>query len=180
MARLARSLDDAGLPYVVIDGQAVIQHGYSRSTLDVGFTIPVGFDRFTDVVQHLNASGIQPRFEQDEQAILLSQIYFGYHAGLEVRADFSFVDAPYLKLAIQRATLHEIENQLVRFLSLEDLLIHKMLASRKQDIADVDQLLKLHNDVDHAEVQRWLGEYEPLVEKPLIAQYRELRQQAES
>ncbi len=179
MAMLAESFDHAGLPYVVIGGQAVIQHGYGRSTVDVDFTIAVGFDRFQTVVDHLSELGIGPRYEQSQETIRLNQIFFGYHAQLEVRADFSFVDAPYLVLAISRAAVHPIEGYPVRFLSLEDLFIHKVLASRKQDLADVDQLLRINAEVDHDEVERWLREYEPLVEKPLVDQYRALRRQAE-
>lgn len=180
MAMVAKSLDEAELPYVVIGGQAVIQHGYGRSTHDVDITVSIGFERFEEAVQHFKQWGIEPRFEQDAQAIRLSQVYFGYHTELQVRVDFSFVDAPYLKRAIQRATCQDIEGYPVQFLSLEDLIVHKVVASRQLDLGDVEQLLKLHNDIDHKEVEHWLVEYEPLIEKDLIGCYRELRRQAEA
>ena len=109
----------------------------------------------------------------------MSQAYFAIHRDIGIEADFTFVDAPYLNVAIQRADAHTIEGYPVRFLCLEDLLIHKVLASRKQDLADAEQLLIRHDKIDHQEVERWLMSFAELVETDLVKQYRDLRRGVE-
>lgn len=179
MALLAKAFDQSDIAYVVIGGQAVVQHGYSRATLDVDITLAVGSDGIRPMIDLLDSIGLDPRFAQDDQALMLSQAYFAVHREIGIEADFTFVDAPYLSVAIQRAEVHPIEKYPVRFLCIEDLLIHKVLASRKQDLADVDQLLMLHNMIDHQEVERWLESFEELVETDLVKQYQDLRRGVE-
>ncbi|MGB0766852.1 MAG: DUF6036 family nucleotidyltransferase [Phycisphaeraceae bacterium] len=175
MAMLAKAFDQSNTPYVVIGGQAVVQHGYSRATLDVDVSLAISTDGIRPIINLLDGLGFEARFAQDETTLAVSQAYFAIHRGIGIEADFTFVDAPYLNVAIQRADVHTIEGYPVRFLCLEDLLIHKVLASRKQDLADVEQLLILNNKIDHDEVEHWLASFEPLVEADLVKNYRDLR-----
>ena len=179
MTLLAKTFDQADIAYVVIGGQAVVQHGYSRATLDVDVSLAVGLDGIRSMIDLLDGIGFDPRFAQDDQALVLSQAYFAVHREIEIEADFTFVDAPYLGVAIQRAEAHPIEGYPVRFLCIEDLLIHKVLASRKQDVADIEQLLMLHDKINHQEIERWLESFEHLTETDLVDQYRHLRREAD-
>ena len=179
MTLLAKAFDQAKAAYVVIGGQAVVQHGYSRATLDVDVSLAISTDGIRPIIDLLDSLGFDARFPQDDQTLALSQAYFAIHREIGIEADFTFVDAPYLNAAIQRAAVHPIEDYPVRFLCLEDLLIHKVLASRKQDIANAEQLLMLHEQIDHQEVERWLASFEELVETDLVKQYQALRRGVE-
>lgn len=179
MALLAKAFDQAQTAYVVIGGQAVVQHGYSRATLDVDISLAISTDGIRPIINLLDSLGFEARFPQDDPTLALSQAYFANHREIGIEADFTFVDAPYLNVAIQRADVYTIEGYPVRFLSLEDLLIHKVLASRKQDLADAEQLLMLNERIDHQEVERWLASFEELVETDLVRQYQDLRRGVE-
>lgn len=50
LGRIARALDEAGFPYMVIGGQAVLLHGEPRLTRDIDVTLGVSLDRLESVV----------------------------------------------------------------------------------------------------------------------------------
>jgi len=77
-------------------------------------------------------------------------------------------------LAISRARPIEIEGHPVRFATPEDLVIFKINASRARDLEDVEGIVLKQPGLDHAEVFKWLTEYEQLIEKPLVDTYRSL------
>ncbi len=59
LLRVARALDAAGQPFVVIGGQAVIRHGHVRFTRDVDVTVPVmpyEYPRIARIVEPLGIS----------------------------------------------------------------------------------------------------------------------------
>ena len=45
IARVGASLDQAGLPYMIIGGQAVLLYGEPRLTRDIDITLGVNIDR---------------------------------------------------------------------------------------------------------------------------------------
>ena len=63
LARLARALDAAGLPYMVIGGQAVLLYGEPRLTRDIDLTLGVGPERLDDVLAVVNRLELRPLVE---------------------------------------------------------------------------------------------------------------------
>jgi len=55
----------------------------------------------------------------------------------------------------------------VRYASLEDLIIHKLVAGRPRDIEDVRSILVRNADYDREYVQRWLADFEAVTGDPL-------------
>jgi hypothetical protein len=57
LERIAIALDGAGIPYMIIGGQAVLLYGEPRLTKDIDITIGAGPDRLTavhaDLIWHL-------------------------------------------------------------------------------------------------------------------------------
>ena len=56
LSRLGRALDEAGLPYMLIGGQAVLLHGEPRATVDIDVTLGVDageLPRLLDVTRAL-------------------------------------------------------------------------------------------------------------------------------
>lgn len=60
LERVATALDAAGIPYMVVGGQAVLLHGEARLTKDVDVTLAAGVERLGDVLALAKAAGLGP------------------------------------------------------------------------------------------------------------------------
>jgi hypothetical protein len=58
---IARALNDAKVPFIVVDGIAVIEHGYGRNTIDVDLVISLQPEHVLAAFAALATLGYQPR-----------------------------------------------------------------------------------------------------------------------
>ncbi len=179
LKRIVERFEAESLPYVVIGGQAVIIHGHVRYTHDIDFTLGFPIFELDRVIRIRDQLGIKPAQEDSDEFARLSHVLHCLDPATGVGIDLSFVDSPYLVQAIERATVVEVLGQPVRFLNVVDLLVHKVIAGRAQDHTDVVELLNHGHDVDHGEVNRWLEQFEQVVEEELRERYAAWRREAE-
>lgn len=159
LADLARALDAARLPYMVIGGQAVLLHGEPRLTQDVDLTLGAAPDRLPDVLGALAAAGVQPVVDP-EPFVAETLVLPCAHAPSGLRVDVIFSHEGYEREAIRRTVAAEIGGATVRFASVEDLLIHKLVAGRARDLDDARGVLVRHPAVDLGYLRRWLREFD--------------------
>jgi predicted nucleotidyltransferase len=81
----------------------------------------------------------------------------GLHDMQEVIIDFLLADSPFLKSALARRQQIALGNQLVATLTLEDLMLMKMLAGRLQDQADLEKIDECKEDlqIDWSYIDQW-------------------------
>lgn len=174
LRHIAQTLDRASIPYMVIGGQANLVYGQFRLTLDIDVTVgvsPFEPERLADAVFSQGYAAIDPDpIEFARRTHLLRAI----DAPSEMKIDFALTNSYHESLAISRARPIEIEGHPVRFATPEDLVIFKINASRARDLEDVEGIVLKQPGLDHAEVFKWLTEYEQLIEKPLVDTYRSL------
>ena len=177
LGRLAEAFDAAGLPYMVIGGQAVLLYGEPRLTQDIDVTVGVAPDRLSDVLAALTDVGIRPLVDAafvEETLVLPCE-----DADSRIRIDVVFSFSGYEQEALRRTRRVDVADTEVRFASREDLLIHKVVAGRPRDIEDVRGVLLKADEVDVAYVRRWLGEFSDALGQPLVETfdvlYRETR-----
>lgn len=72
----------------------------------------------------------------------------------EERVDIMLPTVPYQELALERA----VNN----ILTVEDVIIHKLIAWRPRDRDDVASILRAGHDLDTAYIERWAEEWEAL------------------
>lgn len=72
-------------------------------------------------------------------------------------ADLLVSGTDYQRLAIQRAVQEHIDNEVVKVLTVEDVIIHKLIAGRYQDLADIEAILETELTFDAAYVEHWTG-----------------------
>lgn len=60
LTRLARTLDRAGIAYMVIGGQAVLLYGEPRLTKDIDLTVGAGLDRLDEMVDLVISAILRP------------------------------------------------------------------------------------------------------------------------
>ena len=60
----------------------------------------------------------------------------------------------------KKANEVNLDNVIVRFAALEDLVIHKIIAKRARDIEDVRSILLKNPDYDTTYIAKWLEEFD--------------------
>lgn len=76
-------------------------------------------------------------------------------------ADLMAVGTDYQREAVARARNETLDGTFsVHVLSPEDVIIHKLIAARTQDIADIEAILAARVPLDEAYIQRWVEFWE--------------------
>lgn len=155
LSGMARFLEDAHIPYMVIGGVANLAWGEARTTQDVDITVAVDESRLDELVarlgdrfQVLPASPLE--FIRETRVLPLATVE-------GVRIDLIFAGLPYEEEAIARATSRVVAGQEVRVATAEDLLVHKLLSLRPRDREDAAGV------IDHQRENLDRGYLDPLV-----------------
>jgi len=168
LARVATALNDADIPYMVINGQAVIHYGEPRFTRDIDLTVGIAPDELPRVLPLLLKTGFRPNVDDAQQFVDQTHVLPLLDEAGRLRADVSFTDSSYEVQAIARGTDVPVKDVLVRFVSVEDLLIHKLIAGRPIDLVDVKTVLLKNPDVDLADIRHWLSQFAEALDLPLL------------
>ena len=136
---LATYLEERQLPYMVIGGVANLAWGMPRSTFDIDVTVwtPAGTE--PALIQALSTAFTALPAEPEKFAMETRVL------PLEVegfRVDLILGQLPYEEQAIRRARLVDMEGVRVRICAPEDLIVHKILSERPQDLEDVRGIVR--------------------------------------
>lgn len=158
--RIARALGDAGVPFIVVGGLAVVAHGYGRQTQDLDLVIRLDPVAIQSAFRALESLGYRPRVPVTAEAFADAQQRARWIAekGMTVLSFHSdqhretpidmFVTEPFdFQLEYDAALREELApGALVRIVRLETLLRLKERAGRPQDLADIAELRILHGE----------------------------------
>lgn len=180
LAKLAGALERAGIPYMVIGGQAVLLHGEPRLTRDVDVTLGVDASALPNVLRAVEAIGLVPVRADIEEFVRSTNVLPVADAGSGIRVDLIFSFTPYEDEAIRRAIGVILENTTVRFAAVEDLIVHKLVAGRPRDLEDVAGVLARNPSLDEPYLIRWLTSFEEIVHRDLVEQFHGLRRERDS
>ena len=147
------------IPYIVIGGLAVQEWGNTRLTVDADLTISAPLEDATKLVQ-LITEHFSSRIS-DPQAMAQRTRMILVRTGDNVDVDISLALPGYEDELFRRAIDLEIEpGKTVRLCSAEDLIIHKAVAGRPQDIADIEGVVSRQGrHLDAGYIRRWLNEF---------------------
>jgi predicted nucleotidyltransferase len=127
-----------GVRFVIIEGVAVILHGYDRNTLDVDIFIEPTPDNAAKALQALRDIGFGTAFLIEPDELLEKNVtIFDDVIPVDLHTNprgLHFADA------WQRAEVHELQGIPVTVVSLEDLIASKEAAGRPQDLQDLEWL----------------------------------------
>ena len=173
LRRVAQQLEGAGLPYMVIGGQAVLLYGEPRLTKDIDVTLGATLDRLPEVVELVRSAGLEPLVDP-EQFTRETMVLPCRDPGTEVRVDLIFSFSPYGRQAMEHARLVELSGAQVRFASLEDVIIHKVIASRPRDMEDVKGMLIKNPGADLGYVKSWLQDFADSLGEPFKERFEKV------
>jgi len=159
-------LDAAGWRACVIGGLAVQRWGEPRLTQDVDLTVLVGLG---DEARFINS--VLGRFDgrrPDTRRFALTYRVLLVRARVGVPLDMALGSTQFEVESVDRSSIWEIEpGRVIRTCSAEDLLIHKLIAGRPRDVADVETIVaRQFGRLDVERVRRTLAAFAELKEDP--------------
>lgn len=147
------ALNETGVRYVVVGGLATVLHGYARLTADIDIILELEPDSTREAMQSLSALGLRPR--APVQAIDFAdagqrrrwiedkgmRVFSLWHPADPLLEVDLFVDhpIPFQDLWDRSQVVHLGAIDL-RIASIEDLIRLKRLASRPEDLQDIEAL----------------------------------------
>ena len=175
LAKLARVLDGARIPYMVIGGQAVLVHGEPRLTRDIDITLGVDATELQKVLIAATAASLTPSVSDPEAFVRTTNVLPLSDSPTGLRVDLIFSFTPYESEAIRRAIAVTFDGVPVRFASAEDLIIHKLVAGRPRDIEDVAGILARKPSLDDLYLDGWLASFHEIVNRDLVSIFAALK-----
>lgn len=145
---------------MVIGGQAVLLYGEPRLTRDIDVTLGVGVEELPKLLDLSARAGWRVLVDPAEEFVRKTMVLPVADPKRGIRIDFIFSRLAYERLAIGRAKPVKIGRSRVNFASLEDVVIHKMVAGRPRDLEDVRAILWKNPGYDAGYIDRWLREFE--------------------
>ena len=148
-----------GVTYALAGGWAYSALVEPRATTDIDLLIllePPSREQVQALVSTLFDSTIIHPAPMVFQGISIWRIV-GIRSGQEVVIDFLLADSTYLRTALERRHTVPFGGLQIPMLSIEDLVILKMVAGRLQDRADLEKIRARQSDlhIDWTYVDRW-------------------------
>jgi len=172
LKKIANKLSAHNIPYMVIGGQAVLLYGEPRLTKDIDITLGVGLSKLKEInsiVEKLNL-----KILVDENFVQNTMVLLAMDEKTGIRVDFIFSFSLYEKQAIKRASDIKFGNTIVKFASLEDLVIHKIIAGRAIDIEDVRSIILKNPDYNAEYIKRWLHEFDKSLNEKFLKVFQKI------
>lgn len=178
LEKISLALDKVAIPYMVIGGQAVLLYGEPRLTRDIDITLGTTLEKLDVVLGLMENIGLKSLAEP-ETFTRKTMVLPCQDPSTSIRVDFIFSFSSYEQQALERVRTVEMGNAKVRFASLEDLIIHKVIAGRPRDLEDVKSVLIKNPEVDFKYVRRWLKDFAATLKKPFLKRFNEIAREIE-
>lgn len=175
IAGIAAVLDVAGIPYMIIGGQAVLLYGTPRMTRDIDIAPEVNTDGLDDVVAAAHLAGLKILPEDYRSFVGRTWVLPTRDESTGIRVDLIFSFTPYEREAIERAATVVLGGRTVKFATLEDVIIHKVFAGRPRDLEDVRSIILKNPHFDAQYIIDWLAKFDQSVEGgAFLSQFKDI------
>jgi hypothetical protein len=171
---LARELERAGIPYMVIGGQAVQLYGEPRMTRDIDVTLGLGSEGLDRVVEVCDRCGLKPLPAAPADFVRETMVLPALDEQTGIRVDFVFSVTEYERQAIGRSRSVELGGVSVSFAAVEDVVIHKLVAGRARDLDDARSIVAKNQGLDRGYVERWLAAFDRTLDRDISSAFRRL------
>ena len=164
LLKITRIFDAGKIPYMLIGGYAMVIHGFPRLTQDLDISLGIDTGQIDKVLQAVkkdfNTLVKDPvAFARDTNVLLLQDIETG------VRLDLIFTFIEFERKAIDEADEITFMGEKIRNVSVENLMIYKMLAGRERDKEDVEMILaEKFNSVDTDKISGTIREMSAILQ----------------
>lgn len=174
MRKIAEKLQESDIPYMVIGGQAVLLYGEPRLTRDIDITLGLDADGVENILSILPDLSLVPLVKNPKEFVEKTMVLPTIDEESGIRVDFIFSFSPYERQALKRVRLVDFEGTRVAFASLEDVIIHKIIAGRPRDIDDAKSILLKNQDYDREYIKHWLEDFGKLLDADFLKLFETL------
>ncbi len=179
LKRLAVALDDAGLPYMVFGGQAVLLYGEPRLTRDIDITVGIGPEEAASLMHMTEELGLQMLVDRVHEFIHETFVLPVMEPTSGIRVDFVFSLSEFERTAIRRGKMVKLQDVDVRFVSLEDLIVMKIISGRPRDLDDAAAVIRKNPGFDRAHVERWLRQFDMDIDGRFLCAFEQVMAKTE-
>jgi hypothetical protein len=152
---------------MVIGGLAVIARGIPRQTVDIDATVEADGITLEELLSTFRETGIVPRIADAVQFARERQVLLLQHLESKTPIDVSLAWLPYERDALARATLADLDGEIVPVVATPDLIVLKAVAWRDQDRIDVERLIvRHHRGLDLGWIRSTVSQFYCLLEEP--------------
>ena len=177
LKKIATTLSDQKIPHMIIGGQAVLIHGEPRMTKDIDVTLGVGIEELGKIKTLVERMGLEYLISDVEDFVRETMVLPVVEEESGIRVDFIFSFSSYEREAIERAIDIKLKDVTVKFASLEDVVIHKIVARRARDIEDVRSILLRNPNYDVEYIRKWLLEFDRSLGESYTKTFNDLENQ---
>ena len=177
LKKIGLQLKRASIPYMVIGGQAVLLYGEPRLTRDIDITMGMGVDGLDRIKKIIKAIGLKSLVEKEREFVKRNMVLPTLDKKSGIRVDFIFSFSTYGRQAIERAKDIKLGNSIVRFASLEDVVIHKVIAGRARDFDDAKSILLKNPKYDSVYIKKWLKQFDKSLGGKFLRVFRNIEKE---
>lgn len=150
-----RFFQEKRLRYCLIGGLAAGYWGEPRFTRDIDFTVATRTGKLNSLTQQLKKEGYKVVSKGEGQIQIVQK------GSLHFQADVILAETDYQDWVVQRAISIPMFSIEVPMCSAEDLIILKLIANRRQDLLDIENVLKKKSvKLDKAYLKKWFEIWE--------------------
>jgi len=176
LKKIALQLNKALIPYMVIGGQAVLLYGEPRLTRDIDVTLGISVNELRKLKKVISIIGLKILIEREKEFVERNMVLPAIDEKSGIRVDFIFSFSIYERQAIDRGNDIKLGRTLVRFASLEDVVIHKVIAGRARDLEDVKSILIKNPKYDSDYIEKWLEEFDKSLGENFLKIFGEIKE----
>ena len=170
---IATKLDKANLPYMIIGGQAVLLYGEPRLTKDIDITLGIGVNEYKKILSTITELNLKILIDNPESFINEFMVLPVIDEKSGIKIDFIFSFTLYEKDAIKRSKKVKLGKTMVNFASLEDVVIHKIIAGRARDLEDIRNILLKNSNFDKDYIYKWLEKFDKSLDEIFSKRFNE-------
>jgi hypothetical protein len=153
-------LDQLRIPYALMGGFAVRTWGVPRPTYDADIAISVDEEGLNRLLQALDDAGLHVPNEHKRGFLdtvagfrKLKVSHFEDRNVWDV--DFFLVRGPFLESAFSRTRRKTMDQREINIMAPEDLILLKLIAFRRKDQLDIEEILKVASGLDFDYLRGW-------------------------
>ena len=159
--KIVDCLAEQNIEYAVMGGLAVRAHSIPRPTNDVDLTIALSREKLPIWFEKLENLGVSVpdayRSGWVDKVAGMSIVKLKSYLNPEhsVDIDVFLAESEFQSSILKRKVQVDVQGRLIWLVSVEDLILLKLIASRPRDWIDITDILFVQGELDEAYMQKW-------------------------
>jgi len=180
LIKLAEKFAENNICYVIIGDVALLVYGVPRLTYDIDITLGADIHSLPLIINIIKELNMEILVKDPEGFVRRTMVLPSFHKETQMRVDFIFSYSEYERQAIKRCVKIKINDHYINYASVEDLIIHKVIAGRPRDIDDIKSLLVRHKKINERYIRKWLKEFSHIIGEDLVTKFIAIKKEVKS